>query len=253
MQREKDYSTRPGCSLEAQARVWYILCNSNAMTLPPMLLKSSRAALGTPDALASVQSVSAFADCAGPRGKYITEIHSARDGRVRFQQTFAGRNSLCIIINGGGAWATDTVTGETHTLDAHSVSMIRGHEFQMLPLTLAERYAAPELTDAAQWNGEMCMRVLARDDLGFPCTHYFQSDIGRWMGMELTNPRQPDTQVRVLVQAWRTIENVALPASVSAVDAHGEYTFYFHTIVLNRAAPEFFMPPRAVAREAHAM
>lgn len=223
------------------------------MSLPTLLLQSSRSALGTPAALASVRTISAFADCSGPRGTYLTEIHSARDGRLRFQQTFTGRNPFCIIINADGTWATDTVTGQTDPLDNDSKSMIRGHEFQMLPLTLAERYNTPELTGTVEWNGELCLRVLARDEVGSLCTHYFQSDTERWMGMELTDMRQPDTQVRVLVQAWRTIENVALPERVLAIDAHGNYLFNFHTIVLNQAAPEYFVPPRAIAREAHAM
>ncbi len=236
-----------------QARLWYSLDYSKAMPKPTLLFESSLAALGTPDALAAVQSISAYADCVGPNGAYVTEIHSTRDGRVRFQQTFAGRNPYCIIINPGGAWATDIVTGETDALDALSVSMIRGHEFQMLPLTLAERYTKPEPADAVEWNGARCFRVRARDDLGSPCAHYFQLDTGQWMGMELTNPRQSSAQVRVVVHVWQSIENIALPVRVSATETQGEYIFYFHTILLNQAAPGIFVQPRAIAREAHAM
>lgn len=223
------------------------------MNLPTQLLKTSRAALGTPDAFAAVQSISAYADCSSPGGAYRTEVHSTRQGAVRFQQTFAGRNPYCIVINAAGAWATDTVTGNTDTLDAHSVSMIRGHEFQMLPLALAERYSEPELVGAAEWNGVTCLCVRARDDLGLPCAHYFERETEQWMGMQLVNPRQTDTQVRVLIHEWRKIENVTLPARVSAHDAQGEYLFHFHTIVLNQAAPELFAPPQVLVREAHAL
>lgn len=223
------------------------------MTKPTLLFESSRAALGAPDALAAVQSISAYADCTGPHGAYVTEIHSARDGRVRFQQTFAGRNPYCIIINRNGAWATDTVTGEADALDVVSVSMIRGHEFQMLPLTLPERYRMPVLLDTVDWNGETCLRVRARDDLGSPCTHYFQTGTAQWMGMEVSNPRQPNAQVRVVVHAWRTCQEIALPVRVSATDTQGEYVFDFHTVLVNHAAPETFVQPRAMAREAHAM
>ena len=166
------------------------------MTEPTLLFESSRAALGAPNALAAVHSVSAYADCTGPHSAFVTEIHSARDGRVRFQQTFAGRNSYCIILNRDGAWATDTVTGKAGTLDVVSVSLI---------------------------------------------------------GMELSNPRQPNAQVRVVVHPWRTFQKIALPVRVSATDTQGEYIFDFQTVLVNHAAPETFVQPRAIVRKAHAM
>ncbi len=217
------------------------------------LLEISRATLGTPEACAAVESVSARANCVGPKGAYITEIHSARDGRVRFQQTRAQGNPMRVIINPDGAWATDLVSGESDRLDAASVSMIRGHEFQMLPLTLAERYTQPEDAGLQEWNGEMCIPIRARDALGLACTHYFRTRDMRWVGMEQSHPLQAQNKTRVYVHAWTETANVSFPCHVSAVDSGGEYIFHFEEIRVNQAPPEFFLTPSSPAREAHAV
>ena len=223
------------------------------MNQSPSLLDISRAALGTPEACAAIQSVSARANCVGPKGEYVTEIHSARDGRVRFQQTRAHSNPMRIIINADGAWATDLVSGESDKLDAASVSMIRGHEFQMLPLTLPERYSQPEHAETQEWNGETCLPIHARDEMGLLCTHYFRARDMRWMGMEQSHPLQPQNKTRVYVHAWCETANVSFPCHVSATDSGGEYIFHFEDIRVNQAPPEFFLTPSSLVREAHAV
>ena len=217
------------------------------------IFEMSRAALGTPEACAAVQSVSARANCRGPHGTYITEIHSARDGRVRFQQTWSHRNPVCIIINAQGAWATDLHSRESDALDALSVSMIRGHEFQMLPLTLRARYTQPEYAGRVEWHTEPCVQVRARDDLGVLCAHYFRARDARWLGMELGSPRHPEEKTRVLVQDWTQCAHVFFPSRVLAADARGEYFFEFQEIRVNDTPDDFFEAPRISLREAHAV
>jgi hypothetical protein len=213
------------------------------MQTPDNLFESSRAALGTPQAIAAIESISAFANCTSPHGEYTTEIHSARGGRVRFKQTWANRNPIQVIINSDGAWATDIVTGESDPIDAPSVSMVREHEFQMLPLTLAERYHDAQPAQEIEWNNVSCFQIQARDDMHLPCAHFFRRDDHRWLGMELTNTRHVGNTIRVVVQEWRTVENVLLPSRVSAIDANGEYILDFNDIRLNQASAALFKEP----------
>ena len=210
------------------------------------IFDASLAALGAPAAVAAIQTISAIAACTSPRGTYTTEIHSARGGRVWFKQTWANRNPIAIVINPHGAWATDTVTGETDTLDAQTVSMIRGHEFQMIPLTLPERFTEIRADGRAEFAGKECFAVQARDDLNLPCTLYFDSENFRWLGALLTNSQRVNETVRVVVNEWREVANVCLPAHVTATDSSGDYVLDFQQLVVNATADHIFEPRLAV-------
>lgn len=207
------------------------------------ILTASVAALGSPDALARLRTISAFAECKSPRAAYTTQIHSARGGRVWFQQTFANREPFRIIINPAGAWATNVVTGETSTLDAPTISMIRGHEFQMLPLTLADRFTNFEVADEIELNGTRCLSLRARDDLGAPCALYFRTADSRWAGMLLANSQRENENVRVTVNGWTCVSDVWLPSRVTATDSSGDYFLDFTTITLNDVSEEIFQNP----------
>lgn len=214
------------------------------------LFAASVAALGKPEALTAVQTISALADCTAPRGTYLTEIHSGRGGQVCFKQTWANRTPIAVVINSEGAWATDTAIGETESIDATEVSMIRGHEFQILPLTLSERFTETRRDGESQWNGTNCFVVRALDDLKLPCTLYFRAGDSRWAGMQLTNARRPDESVRVVVNTWVQVDDILLPARITATDTSGAYVFDFRSISINTADETLFSTPRAVAAQA---
>lgn len=212
------------------------------------LFAASIAALGTPEAVEKIQTISATADCTAPRSMYLTEIHSGRGGRVWFKQTWSNRTPLVIVINSQGGWATDTSTGETESIDAADISQVRGHEFQMLPLTLSERFTAAQRDGEGEWNGEPCLIVRAQDDLNLPTSLYFRAADSRWAGMELTNASHHDQTVRVVVHTWVNIGGVLLPSGVTASDASGEYHFNFHTISVNTVDQSVFQtPPNAAS------
>jgi hypothetical protein len=214
------------------------------------LCATSIGALGTPDAVAQIQTISATADCTAPRGTYLTEIHSGRGGRIWFKQTWANRTPLVIVINPQGGWATDTTTGETQSIDATDIAQIRGHEFQMLPLTLSERFTDAHRDGASEWNGTPCLVVRGRDDLNMPTSLYFRTADSRWAGMELTNARHPDQTVRVVVHTWVEVGGVLLPSNITASDASGDYHFDFRNISVNTVDESVFQTPQNAASPA---
>lgn len=210
------------------------------------IFDASLAALGAHTAVAAIQTISAIAECTCPRGDYTTEIQSARGGSVSFKQTWSNRNPVAIVINAHGAWATDTVTGETDTLDAKTVSMIRGHEFQMIPLTLSERFTEICADGKTEFDGKECFAIQARDDINLPCTLYFDGESLCWLGALLTNSQRVDETVRVVVNAWREVADVCLPARVTATDSSGDYVLDFQQLAVNATADHIFEPRLAV-------
>lgn len=213
------------------------------MVTAQTVLDASLASIGTPDALAGIQTISATADCTSPWGTYTTEIHSGRGGRVWFKQTWTDRAPSLIVINREGAWVTDLATGQTEILDATSVSMIRAHEFQMIPLTLNERYVDWHTNEQAAWNGVDGIVVMARDDLDLPATLYFRTSDARWAGMTLTNQRRPNETVRVVVSEWMRVAEVWLPSLVTATDSSGEFVLAFNHITINNVDNKIFSTP----------
>jgi hypothetical protein len=209
---------------------------------------ASLAALGSPERVAEIQTLFGFAACTSPRGEYTTEVQSGRGRRVWFQQLWTGRNPTEIVINEQGAWVRDTVTDETEALDANSISMIRAHEFQMIPLTLNERFSDTQLEGETEWNGSECLAVRVRDDLEMPGTLYFRKNDGRWAGALLTNQRKTDETVRVVVNEWQRVGEVWLPSTVTTTDSSGDFVLAFKQISINTVDETIFQTPAGVPR-----
>lgn len=208
------------------------------------ILVASQAAMGHVDALAAITSITALAQCVGPRGAYTTDIFSMRGNRLMFRQAFPDRPGFVAMINGAQAWAHDEATGEIERLDAASVEGIRSHEFQMIAITMPDRYADPILAEPTEFAEKKCQVVRVMSRLGRPCHAYFAEDDGLWAGMIQPDSRAPERDtVQVVINAWRNIEGVLLPARVTATDRSGAFVLDFHTITLNTVDETLFAVP----------
>jgi hypothetical protein len=217
------------------------------------ILAAAQGAMGNAGAIAAITSITALADCTGPHGAYTTEILSARGDRLMFRQVFPDRPSFVAVVNGAQAWARDETTGEIERLDAASIAGIRSHEFQMIALTMAERFADPVLVERTQFAGRTCQVVRMTGQLGFPHHVYFADD-GLWMGMIQPDSRAPEHEtIRVTVNAWRRVEGVLLPSRVTATDASGDFVLDFRMIALNTVDDELFIVPPELATQSDPM
>jgi len=205
------------------------------------ILVASQAAMGNAQAIAAITSVTALAQCIGPRGAYTTDIFSMRGNRLMFRQLFPDRPVFVGAVNGAQAWARDEATGEIERLDAASVEGMRSHEFQMIALTMPERYADPILANPTEFAGKACRAVQVINQLRHPIHAYFAEDGCLWAGMVQPDSRAPETDtVRVVINAWRSVDGVLLPARVTATDRAGDFVLDFHTITLNTVDETLF-------------
>jgi hypothetical protein len=209
------------------------------------LLEALTAALGGRAAIERVRSIAATADCMGPRGPYMTEICSARGGRLWFRQSWPDRAPFLAVVNGDHAWMRDEASGEVAPLDRVTVAMVRSHEFQLLPLELERRFHDLRLAGQEVFTGIPSHILQMQDELDMPCQAYLRLDDALLAGMRMADARRSgDAHVQVQLKAWETVENVRMPAEVVASDAGGDYTLRFQTIQLNAVDETLFdVPP----------
>ena len=211
------------------------------------IFAASAAAMGGAAALDRIASIAAAAHCISPWGGYITEIQSMRDGRLMFTQLWPEHAPLVAYLNGRYAWVRDQFTGAVEPLDPISASIIRAHEFQLLPIVMPLRYSDLSWAGYQEIAGVCCDVMRMTDELGYPCWAYFSCESHLWVGMTLTDPCQPEQDVvRVIIDQWAAVERVRLPSQVIASDAAGEFVLNFHTIRLNTVSPSIFAVPAEI-------
>jgi len=201
-------------------------------------------AIGGAAAIDKIASIAATAHCTSPRGGYITEIVSMRDDRLMFTQLWPEHPPLIAYLNGQYAWACDPATGAAEPLDPISASIIRAHEFQILPIVMSSRYSNIALIGQQEFASTCCDVVGMADQLGKPCWAYFSRANHLWVGMTLTDPRRGEqAQVRLTIDRWAAVDQVRLPSKVTASDGAGDFVLNFHTIRVNTVDPSIFEIP----------
>jgi hypothetical protein len=204
-------------------------------------------AIGGPAAIDGIVSIAATAHCTSPRGGYITEILSMRNDRLMFTQLWPEHPPLVAYLNGHYAWACDPASGTVEPLDSISASIIRAHEFQLLPIVMASRYCNIALAGQKEISGICCDVVRMTDELGHPRWAFFSRASHLWMGMTLTDPRKGEQEpVHIVVDRWTAVDRVRLPSRVIASDTAGDFVLNFHTMRLNTVDPSIFAVPAEI-------
>ena len=204
-------------------------------------------AMGGWKALQEIQSIKAIADCVGPKGKYKTEVRSARGKRLMFRQSWVGRETFLAFVNGKRAWTKNERTGKVEPLDRNTAAAVRSHEFQMIAITLEERYRSPQVEGYENFAGARAIKVRMVDELGHPCHLFFDAASHLLAGMIIINPMGAASEtVRVVFNRWTQVGRVKLPSMVTATDRSGDFILEFHDISLNDVEPNIFRVPEEI-------
>lgn len=212
------------------------------------VLANAGGALGASDDVRAIRSLTALAHCRSARGPYTTELQSARGGRLRFTQRWPDRPTLVVTITKTIAWLTDQQTGAATPIDHEDAAAICGHDFQMLALDPLAYFHAPALIGEADFAGRRCYDLEMQDLLRRPCHAYFDMQTALWAGMRLPDDQSGNgSSVEVVIDRWRRIEAILLPAHVTASTASGTFTFDFVALSLNDVDEALFQPPPSLA------
>jgi ketosteroid isomerase-like protein len=209
------------------------------------IYSASVKAMGGEKALKSVYSIKAIANCSSPRSKYRTEIYSAREDRLLFKQSHDDGKVFIGVVNGTYAWATDAKTGEVSRLDKASAYTMRGHEFQLIPIVLLERYKNPVVEAEEDFAGARCHKVRMVDELGKVCHIFFDKQSKLMAGMVIEHPGKKDKTVRMVFNEWKQVGKIKLPSKVTATD-DGDFILNFYDITLNGVDRKIFKIPQSI-------
>ncbi|MEW6127901.1 MAG: hypothetical protein AB1757_12755 [Acidobacteriota bacterium] len=232
----------PGSSVSAQSPA------------PEDIIAASIKAIGGQASVNRIRSIYAFASCRGPRGAYTTEIQSARGNRLMFKQVRVGGNTFIGYVNGETAWTVDSRKQEFSLLDKTGAWMIRGHEFQMIPLALGERYKNFSVEGKENFAGASCIKIRAVDELNLTTYLFFNWQTKLLAGVISPNPASDKGEViTVVYKEWRTVGKVKIPGKVRATDSTGDFLLDFHTIRLNTVDNKIFAIPATVTAQVELM
>ncbi len=206
---------------------------------------ASLKAMGGENSLQQVRSIRAVADCTGPNGRYTTEIHSARGDRLSFKQVRADGRTFAGFVSGKIAWTEKAESDEVAWLDKTGAAMIRGHEFQMISLTLSQRYKNFVVEGEENFAGLACIKIRATDELDKSFHLFFNRQTHLLAGMIFSDPRSANGEVvKVVYNLWKPIGRVKLPVKITATDRAGDFVLNFHTIGLNKVDERLFKIPQ---------
>lgn len=206
------------------------------------LFADARSAVGSESRLLKLRSITAVADCTGPRGKYTTSVHSFRSDKTRFEQAFTYKTErVSVSVNGDVVW---TANGEPAISTQFQRMAARSHEYQKMAFDFRKFFSDFELAGDELFEGRPSLKVLAKNELGMAASLFFDKEKKRFSGYVLRIANSNDTIKNVFLE-WRKVGGLDLPSTVKAADTQGDWTLRFHTITLNKADEKALeVPPR---------
>ncbi len=204
-------------------------------------------AMGSEAALSAINSISATADATSPDGAYTLEVLSARPNRARVTFTEADGASTMLNVHGEQAWTFDP-EGVPVALGNIDRAFILGHEFQMLPIEVNERFSDHEYLGLHSFANQNTVHIKAVGEPdNLPYDLYFDPVTGLMQGMSFPDfLRNPETKVNIHFAEWRWIDQVQLPCKVIVIDASGEFILAFNDIQINTLDISLFDVPEGV-------
>ena len=217
-----------------------------AATGPPdahALYQQSLAAMGGAAALDTIQSIRARAHCLSPTGTYVTEVRSTRDGSVWFQQSYPDGDLFTAIVRDDEAWAWEG-DDPPDPMEPRMVSVVRGHEFQMMAITLTDRFDLGAVTEHAEFGGSYCHQIELTDGQGRSALAYYHEYSGLLAGLLIPKPLgAPGEMITIRYIAWRAVDGLRLPYKIVASDGTGDFVLSFREISINTVDETIFEPP----------
>jgi hypothetical protein len=207
---------------------------------PEELLDAAERAMGSPEALASIGSITAIAACRGPKSDYQTRIISGRRGNLSFQQFFADHKNRGEILDGRGWELGDD--GRSEWLGASEISVLRGHEFPLMALDLSKRFHAFKTVGITQFEGQPVIQIAMTEELGHSAAAFFSLSTHLSAGLTVQSARSGET-FTIRFDSWKMTSGVNLVNHVTILLGSDPFVFDFKTLILNAADDAAFQIP----------
>ena len=162
-------------------------------------------ALGGPDAIAAIRSLSVTAACTGPDGPFETDVDSFRSRWVRFRQARGGREMT--VWSGPESTWTLGADERVAEQDARLRDFVRSHEFHALVLEATTRFTGHRLGGRETVRGDDCRTILMEDETGQSASVCISEATYLPARLEM-NPEGAAGPVRIDFEDWESIDGV---------------------------------------------
>lgn len=203
----------PVPSLAARVRAWEIL-------------RRARETLGGEGVVARVGTLRFIAECEGPGGPFVTEVTSARDGRVRLAQRFPNRPDFAAGVGLDGSWRRVGAEEVVDSLGPALGTVVTAHEMHLLAIAPEARYSAPVARPSRRLDGRQVEVVEFVDALGAPVRFFYDATTGLPTGFRPVDHSGPGTaRISIRFDDWREVGEVRLPFRIR-IDQGGDTFLY---------------------------
>src|SRR5262245_29087350 len=211
------------------------------------LLREAVAAQGSAQAIAAVRSLTAVADCRGPKGvSFTTEVVSERPDRARFRQNFEGVWTELTVVGDRG-WTRDEGTGAVEKVSKDLVGIVRGHEFHFLFLDLDRRNRDARSGGRDTVGGRPCLVVKMTDPGDKPASVCIdeKTKLPARLSFEPPGGPKPGT-IHVFPTGWRTVAGIRWVGGFELRQGDELFTYRYTSIQANAVDPGIFSIPAAL-------
>jgi len=182
------------------------------------------------------ENVMSVANCLGPNIKYVTEIHSTKDGYTYFKQIYEneGEDYEVVIFEDEKGYVLNENRDKIDSLSKESIEMIKSHEFhkiQMVPNHFFEQltYQKEEL-----YQGKSYEKYKGKDRLGNPMSLYYDRKEKLIRGIEILNPSDTTEQIEIRYIEWMNSQLGKLAKQVEIIQGGKDiYRFDYTDVSVN--------------------
>ena len=194
------------------------------------------------EAVANVRTVATRADVQSPGGSFETVLYSARDGRVRMQQTTGFHAGL----SPSGDWIVPSAEEGRRPLPAEIREVVIGHELHMIFIDPESRYRDPVALEPSTFMDSSALPVRVRGEEGRNVLLYYDARDTLPVGMRLETAAG---EVEVAVADWRTLDGLRLFWSAEFRDRSGSFEYAYRDLRVNETTDAAFFPEGGSTQE----
>jgi hypothetical protein len=124
--------------------------------------------------------------------------------------------------------------GSSEWLGPSETSVLRGHEFPLMPLDPSNRFHAFKTVGITRFEGQPAIQIAMTDELGRPLTAFFSLSTHLSAGLIVKSARSGVT-LRICFHSWKMTSRVNLVNHVNILLGCDTFVFGLKAMILNAA------------------
>ncbi|GEM_PF-1044330 len=183
-----------------------------------------------------IENLISIADCQGPDGNYITEVHSTKNGYTYFSQKYEYKDDEFEVIleNEDFGYSVDLASGQKDTLSQPVLEVIKGHEFHKISLFPDMFFSNIMYQKDSIFRSQSCEVFSATDHSRNPVRIFYDRNEMLIIGFNFYNPFDPSEKIETHFQKWEASDYGKLVKELEIVQAERDtFNFIFNRILIN--------------------